>query len=307
MFWINTKRVLKSGLVSFWRNSFVSLAAILIMTITLFVIGSLLFLGALLSSTLSALQDKVDVNVYFTTAAPEEEIFALADSLRALPEVAEVTYTSREEALERFRERHANDQVTLQALEELGENPLGASLSIKAKETSQYQSIAQFLQDSEAASGQDPIVENINFFQNQVAIERLSDIIEASRGFGFGIIIFLALASIAITFNTVRLAIYTAREEISVMRLVGASNTYVRGPFVIEGMIYGAVAGVATLLILYPLAYWAGPLTERFFIDINLFSYYVTNFPLFFLVIMGSGIVIGAISSYLAVRRYLKV
>jgi len=307
MFWTNTKRVLKSGLTSFWRNSFVSLASILIMSITLFVVGSLLFFGALLTSTLDTLENKVDVNVYFTTAAPESDILSLKGSLEALPEVESVIYTTREEALQNFRERHANDQLTLQALEELSENPLGAALSVKAKETSQYEGIAQFLQDSDVASGVAPIIEKINFFQNKVAIDRLSEIIDVAKNVGIGIIVFLAVASIAITFNTIRLAIYTAREEIAVMRLVGASSTYVRGPFVIEGMIYGFIAAIVTLILLYPIAFWLGPLTERFFGSVNLFAYYVGNFPFFFLVIVGTGVFLGAVSSYLAVKRYLKV
>lgn len=308
MWWTNTKRIIKYGSIGFIRNSFVSLSTILVMTITLFVIGSLIFIGAILTTTLNQVRDKVDINVYFVTTAPEGNILSLKKSIEALPEVKSVEYVSREQALEAFRARHANDQLTLQALEELDENPLGASLSIRAKETSQYEGIATFLENDVAVTaGESPIVEKVNFFQNKAAIDRLTRVIDSSERFGIAIIVFLLVASIMITFNTIRLAIYTARDEISVMKLVGAGNSYVRGPFVFEGILYGVVAGVITLVLFYPLTLWLGPITEGFFNDINIFQYYLDNFGQLFLIIMGVGVLLGASSSYLAVRRYLKV
>lgn len=306
--WTGCKRILKAGLVNFWRNGFVSLAAILVMTVMLFTIGSLLFVGTILNTTLEHIRDKVDINVYFVTSAPEEEVFGMQSSLEALPEVESVTYVSREEALVNFRERHRNDQLTLQALDELNENPLGASLSIKAKETSQYENIAAFLEGTSALAGEnEPIVDNINYFQNKIAIDRLTSIIDSAERFGFFMIVVLAVASVLITFNTVRLAIYSSREEIAVMRLVGASNMYIRGPFVFEGILYGVIAALITLIIFYPLTLWLGPITENFFGNINLFTYYLTDFTRIFFTILLSGIALGAISSYLAVRKYLRV
>ncbi len=118
--------------------------------------------------------------------------------------------------------------------------------------------------------------------------------------------IFIA-TTIAISFNTLRLAIYSSREEISVMRLVGAGKGYIRAPFIVEGVLYGLIAGIVTLLFFYPLTWWMGKATASFFGGINVFNYYVTNFGFFFLVIVGSGIILGAVASYLAVRRYLHV
>ncbi len=308
MWWTNAKRIIKYGSVGFFRNSFVSLSTILVMTVTLFVIGSLIFIGAVLNGTLNQVRDKVDINVYFVTTADEGIILSLKKTIESLPEVKSVEYISREQALISFKERHINDELTLQALDELDENPLGASLSIRAKETSQYEGIAVFLENDVAVStGNEPIIEKINFFQNKVAIERLTQIINSSEKFGIAIIVFLLLASIMITFNTIRLTIYIARDEISVMKLVGADNSYVRGPFVFEGILYGVVASITTLILFYPLTLWLGPVTEGFFNDINIFQYYLDNFGQIFLIIVGTGILLGAISSYLAVRRYLNV
>ena len=117
---------------------------------------------------------------------------------------------------------------------------------------------------------------------------------------------FLVVASILITFNTIRLAIYTTREEISIMRLVGAGNAFIRGPFMLQGVMYGVIAGLIALLLLYPILLWIGPETEEFF-EFNLFSYFVSHFSYIFGVVIGSGIVLGLISSILAVSRYLRV
>ncbi len=307
MLGIEFKRIIRSGFVNFWRNGFVSLASVLMMTVTLFVVGSLLFLGAVFSASLEQIRNKVDVNVYFLPEASEEAILSLKRAIEALPEVAAVEYVSRDEALARFRARHADDQLTLQALDELGENPLSASLSIKAKETSQYGSIAEFLSGENALSaGGASIIEKVNYYQNRVAIDKLTKIIDSSKTFGYAITFILVVASVLITLNTIRLAIYTAREEISVMQLVGASHSYIRGPFVVEGIMYGLVAAIITLILFYPVTLWLGPMTKNFFGEINIFHYYLSEFGRIALVILGSGILLGALSSYLAVMKYLK-
>jgi len=304
---LSLKRIIKAGFVNFWRNSFVSLASILVMTVTLFVLGTVLFVGVMLNASLEQIKDKVDINVYFVTEALEEEVLALKKSIEALPEVASVEYVSRDDALLRFRARHADDQLTLQALEELGENPLGANLNIKAKETSQYEGIAAFLENESALSrGETQIVDKVNYFQNKVAIDKLTKIIDSSETFGLAIMIILIIASVLITFNTIRLAIYISRDEIEVMQLVGASNAYIRGPFVFEGIMYGIVSSFFTLVLFYPLTLWLGPLTQTFFGSINIFHYFVGNFVNIFFIIVTSGVVLGAVSSYLAVRKYLN-
>jgi cell division transport system permease protein len=302
-FWTTTKRVARYGLIGFIRNGFVSLSAILIMVITLFVMACLLVSGAALQSTLAQLTNKVDVNVYFTTSATEEQVMRVKQDLERLPEVASVAYTSREQALAEFRDRHKNEQMTIQALDQLSDNPLGASLAVRAKETSQYASIAEFLENQQ---GTDSVISKVNFYQNKMAIDRLTNIIETSRTVGIAAAIFLAAASILIVFNTIRLAIYTARDEIGVMNLVGAGHWYVRGPFVVAGVLYGIISGIIILIVLYPLAIWLGPPSEAFFGSFNVFDYYAGSFPMLFLQIMGMGIALGAISSFLAVRRYLR-
>jgi len=305
--WVAFKRIVSAGFVGFWRNGFVSLAAIFVMTVALFTVGSTMMLDKLLGVSLENIQDKVDINVYFVTTATEQDIAALQTQLESLPDVEEVTYTSREEALARFRELHRNDETIMQGLDELGDNPLGASLSIRAQETSQYEGISQFLEDQRAVENpQSPLIDDINFLKNKDAIDKLTAIIDAVERSTLVAMLVLVAAAILITFNTIRLAIYTTREEIAVMRLVGASNTFIRGPFMLQGIMYGLVAGVLSLLIMYPILLWIGPATQEFF-QFNIFNYFVSDFGYIFLVLVGSGIMLGMISSVLAVARYLRV
>lgn len=301
------KRIVRAGFIGFWRNGFVSLSAIFVIMVTLLVVGGTMLTGELLNTALVQIGNKVDINVYMVTGAKEEDILALKNSLESLTDVREVIYTSREDALAQFRERHQNDELTIQALEELGENPLGASLSIRAKETSQYENIATYLKEQhDAESPEAQLIDRINYNQNKEAIDKLTDIIHTIDRTSFLTMIVLVGASILIAFNTIRLAIYTSREEIGVMRLVGASNMFIRGPFVLQGVLYGVISGVLTLLILYPVALYLGPGTEAFF-SLNIFNYFVTNFGYLFFVLVGSGIVLGVFSSTLAIARYLRV
>jgi cell division transport system permease protein len=296
------------GAKNFARGGAVSAATVLIMTVTLAIIGSLIFLSALLTYTLNSLEEKVGVSVYFVTTASESEILSVKDQLEKLPQVASVTYTSSSEALTIFRGRHANDQLTLQALDELGANPLGASLEVQAKNPSEYESIVNFLEASPTLSAAGTsLVDRINYAQNKEVIDRLSLAIRATREIGFAVTLLFAIASILIAFATVRLAIYTAKEEISVMRLVGASNTYIQGPFIVTGIITGVIAATLVLLLLWPATWYAGIKTAGWFGGFDLAVYYGSNFALVFSILMLSGIGLGAIASVLAIHRYLKV
>jgi len=308
MNWMVIKRMFVSGGKNFTRGGAISAATVLIMTVTLAIIGSLIFLSALLSFTLDAVREKVDVSVYFVTTASESDIFAVRDQLEKLPQVANVTYTSAADALAAFREKHANDQLTLQALDELGGNPLDASLEIRAKDPSEYESITSFLESSPALSVSGAsIIDRINYAQNKEVIDRLSLAIQATNEIGFAVVVIFAIASVLIALATIRLAIYTARDEIAVMRLVGASSHYVQGPFIVTGIITGVVAAVLVLLLLWPATWYVGVKTAGWFGGFSVADYYHSHFVFVSSIILGSGIVLGAVASLLAIRRYLNV
>ncbi len=308
MLWTKLKRVMRTGFFNFWRNGTVSLASVLVMMVTLTVIGLISFSGAILDASLAELRNKIDINVTFVPSASEEEVLGIKQSLESLPEVLLITYVSREEALTAFKERHSSDPSILAALDELGENPLGAVLNIKARDPSQYASVAEFLENGSTLSEEGiTIIDRINYFQNKTAIDKLTEIIASADRLGFALTIILAVISMLIAFNTIRLTIYIARDEISVMRLVGASTSYIQGPFVVVGIIYGLVAAILTFILFFPLTYWLGSATQNFFTGFSIFVYYLHNFLEIALILLVSGILIGALSSLLAIRKYLKV
>jgi cell division transport system permease protein len=309
MFWTSIKRISKSGFFSFWRNGFVSTSSILVMVITLSVIGGTIFLGAILNSSLQEIKNKVDINVYFVSTASEEEILSLKKSIESLPEVKlPVEYMPKEDVLADFKKKHEGDEFTLQALDVLGYNPFGSTLNIRAKEPSQYSGIANFLKSKNILSSSGVnIIDKVNYYQNKTAIDTLTKLIDSANRLGFILTIILIVISVLITLNTIRLSIFMAKDEISVMRLVGASSMYIRGPFVVSGALYGIASAIITLILFYPVTYWLGNTTQNFFVGLNIFDYYIDNFGQIFLIILLSGIIIGAFSSFLAVRKHLKV
>ena len=147
----------------------------------------------------------------------------------------------------------------------------------------------------------------MNFYQNKTAIDRLSAIIETSRTVGIAIAVFLAAASILIAFNTIRLAIYTMREEIGIMRLVGASRWFIRGPFIVSGILYGATSALITLMVFFPLIWLISPRLALLVPEFNIFQYFLDNLIVFAVLMFGGGIVIGVLSSWIAIRLYLQV
>jgi cell division transport system permease protein len=310
MFWLNIKRIFVSGIQGFLRSGFVSFSSILVMSITLFIIGSIFFLSGLLNYTLDSVKDKVDINVYFVTAAQESDILALKKSIENLPEVSNVEYASRDKALQDFKDKHQDDQLTLQAIDELGDNPLGAILNVKTKDPSQYAGVAGFLDNSNnelLSPDGTKIIDKINYTQNKVVIDKLTSIIKSANIIGLWLAIIFIIISILITSNTIRLIIFMRKDEISVMRLVGASHKYVKGPFVVNGILAGLVSSILVILIFSIGSFWISHSSSSiYFGGFSLFSYFIKNILLIIGTILGTGILLGVIASYLAVHKYLK-
>ncbi|MDQ2932984.1 MAG: ABC transporter permease [bacterium] len=318
MIFTTFKRITRTGFVNFWRNGFLSFAAIVVITLSLSALGGLIFASAFGRSLISDVKDKVDINVYFVLAAPEKDILALKADIEKLPEVSKVEYTSREQALTQFQEKWKTNALIMQGLEEIGSNPFPASLNIKADNPGQYGSITTFLENKAPTYGDDDLlIEKINYQQNKLIIDRLGRIIPAVEKTGTIIALIFLVVAIIVVWNTIRLIVFTARDEISVMKLVGASNIYVRGPLVVSGIMYGIVSGLLTLIFMASIAYWSDTIILRFAgvqvandfeLVVNVLSrYFIQNFGQIFALIMGAGIILGGLSSYVAARRYLKV
>ncbi len=275
----------------------------MVMVLALSVFLGLTIFGVLTQSAIATLQDKIDISVYFKSGVSEDDISNVERSTQSLAEVKNVEYISRDKALEIFKEKHKNDATIGKALEELGDNPLAASLNVKAKDPKDYGVIASYLQNDKFSS----LIDKVTYGQNQLAINRLVKIADTASAAGLAITIILALVAVVVTFNTVRLAIYSSREEIGIMRLVGASNAYIRGPYVVEGIIYGLVSAVFALLLVAPVVHLASPYISVVIPEMNLIGYFyghllgLASYSLLF------GVLLGVVSGSIAVTRYLRV
>lgn len=304
---IKTKRILRAGMTNFWRNSAVAIASIFVLSTTLFVIGALYLGNAFLNSTLEDIKGRVDISVTFKPEVSEDVVLSFKDNLEALAEVESVTYSSKEEELASFRQRHAEDTLLIQSLDEVG-NPFGDRLAILATDPDKYDAVTTFLErhnQEVGAGGAVGVIDQISYKKDIVS--KLLAIINTSQTISLALSVILGLMSILVTFNTISLTIYTAREEISVMRLVGADNPYIRGPFVVEGVLAGVIAAFIAMILLYPTVLWVRSTTTGVYGGIDLVSYYLANFPIIFVLLILSGIILGTVSSVLAIGRYLKV
>jgi len=272
------------------------------MTLALFVFLGLIFFNVITTSGVASIQNKIDISVYFKSTTSEDEILNIKQSLESLSEVKQVEYVSSDEALQIFKETHKDDPTIAQAVEELNTNPLAASLNIKAKQPDQYEAIALYLKNPNLSRS----IDSVSYTKNEVVIRRLTAIIHNVNNVGFGLTIFLVVIAGLVVFNTVRLAIYSNRDEISIMRAVGASNAFVRGPFMVEGIVSGACAAVASMILAFPFMYFASPYITAFIPALNVFQYFTTHVISLFFYQLIFGVLVGTCSSFIAVRRYMR-
>lgn len=296
-------RILKYGFQSFWRNGWLSTATVLVMVLALITFQGLLLFDVVTKSAIVSISDKIDIAVYFKREALEDDMLKMKRDVEQLPTIKSVEYVSSAEALANFKEAHKNDPTISQALVELEANPLLASLNVKAKDSKDYSSIAEYLSNP----GFNSIVEKVTYNQNKNAIDRLNKLIDTLNRMGLAVTIFIAFAASLVAFNTIRLAIYSNREEIGIMRLVGASNTFIKGPYIVNGVLYGFFGALVTTVLAAPLMNVVAPVVMRLIPEMDLEAYFYTHLPTLigYLVLFGAGL--GIASSWVAIRRYLKV
>ncbi|OGN01218.1 MAG: hypothetical protein A3I26_02120 [Candidatus Yanofskybacteria bacterium RIFCSPLOWO2_02_FULL_43_10] len=297
------KRVFNVGWTNFKRNTYLSMGTTGVMILVLFLFSGLMSLNYLASQIVSGLEEKVDVSVYFKNDASEEEINKVKSDLELLGTVKKVEYVSKDQALNEFKERHAGDTLIQDSLAELDDNPLQASLNVKADDSSQYASIVTFLEGNKFRS----LVDKINFYENEQVIKRVLAISGGLRNWGFLLTMVLALIAVLVTFNTVRLTIYSQKQEIEIMRLVGGSNWHIKAPYLVEGGMYGALAAGIVAVIFYPAIFFISPKVESLMPGVSLISYFVSNIFQFVPLIFFIGILLGVTSSFVAIRRFLKI
>lgn len=303
---ISLYRVIKFAFQNFWRNIWLSLVTVAILTLTFLTISFLVFFNVVAKQSISVIEEKIDISVYFKHDMPREEITQTQFKLLSLPWTKNIKYISREQALENFKIKHFDNNKLIDILKELDDNPLGATLVITAKDMDGYNNIIDVF-GSEELKGKIQNTET-DFNNYRRAIDRVSFITAKVKQIGVAASIILALIAILIVFYTIKIAIYTHKDEIAIMKLVGAGNSFVKLPFLIESILYAILACILSVIILYPLIKIVNPHIE-FFVgaDFNLIEYFRGNI----LIIMGwqllGAIALNLISSTAALGKYLKV
>jgi cell division transport system permease protein len=286
------------------RNFWLSFITLTIFVLTLITVNVVLVLNVLADGAVRGVEEKVEVTIYFEAETSESLVKSAQGYLLGFPEVRDVRYLSAEEALETFERAYALDEVVLASLEEVGGNPFGDALVVSAQSPEDFAFISEAIETPEFA----PFIREKNFDDFEEIIDRIKLFSERLRIAGAILIAFFALIAMLIIFNTIRVAIYVHRDEISIMKLVGANDWFVRGPFLFEAFFYtflstAIVIGLMTVALI-PLDPWVA----RYFgeVDVQLSSYFwsqgLTIFGLEFLLLL----LLSLLTTVFAMRKYLR-
>ena len=282
-----------------------SIVTIIVLVLTLFMISIIMTLNLVADNAIASVQERVDIDVFFKPDVSEVSVLEARQFLDNMSEVRSVEYVSKDRALADFRLAHADDENIQASLDELDENPLPASLVVRANELEQYSDILVKLDNSEF----NELIETRNFESNQSVINQLNSITGRISNVGFVVSAVLVLLAILVVFNTIRITIYTYRTELGIMKLVGATNTFIRLPFIAESVLYAVIATLITFGIYYPLLVAISPYITNFFEGYNFDAlvYFQQNFLGIFGVELAVAVVLSVLSSSVAIGRYLRV
>jgi len=298
-------RTFQEGVENYRRNGWLTFATVSVLALSLFVIGLTTLVGFAGSLAVRNLEEKISISVSFRPEVSESRILSIRDELSKYREISSVTYVSKEAALDQFLKN--GDPVVADAVQEIGENPLLSSLIIRAGDPKNYDLIASQLRKS----GYQDEIEQVNYERNKKKIEGLNDLTTRTRAIGLALGIAFTLIAVLITFNTIRLTIYSHRQEFEVMRLVGASNLYIRMPLFFEGVFYGLTAATVTVILLSITAAFfsgnAGPILSEILGGKTFYQVYSSFLWVFVPVTVMTGIALGVVSSLIAIRRYLRI
>lgn len=297
------KRIVKLGLVNFWRNRWLSLAATLIMTLTLLTISVFLIFNLVISETTQAIKQKIDLSVYFHDEVADTQIQQLKLVLQQRKDVTEVNFISKQEAFKRWQEMQKNEKIRQLVTEE--NNPLPRSLEVRAVNPQSLENIADYLAQDQYKEW----IRKISYQENRDIIQRLINITQFSQELGLILSAIFVVISILVILNTIRLTIFTRETEIEIMRLVGASDFFIRIPFLVEGILYGVFATILSLILIWLGLHFVSPMITRYLGDVslNLEGFFLINLPWIALMELVVAILISTTCSLISIRKNLKI
>ncbi|MDK2948907.1 MAG: cell division transport system permease protein, partial [Patescibacteria group bacterium] len=294
-------KIIKNGWEGFWRQGFLTFATSLVIFIAVVLGTSLFFFQGGISYLIGEIEDKIDVSVTFKEGTLRATILEFREELAQLPEIKKVDYVSPEDAYEAFVEKNQGNQY-MEALELLDVNPFLATLRIQAESTDQYADIAEYIRRSDYIES----IAEVNDYERGAMINSLRELTQGIQGIGITLTIFLSLIAVIVTFNTLRLSIFSQKEEIEIMRLVGATNGFIRGPFLFQGILCGLFAAAFSFIVF---TFSLFSLNQKFielFMGFDVLAFFQSNIIIILLLQLLIGVGLGVLSSYFAIRKYLK-
>jgi cell division transport system permease protein len=306
---ITLMRIIRAGAFNFARNTWLAMAAMAVMVITLTIILFSLVTSATFNHTIAQINSKINISIYLSDSVTDQQRTNLMDQLRSLPEVRDVSYISKDQALAVYKAANANNKDLLTAIDETG-NPLPASIQVSPVDPAKIDQVQQLLNQPSTTALEDPQAGTSYSGDRKAAIDKIAHATDILKRIGVVAVVVFALISMLIIFNTIQMAIFNRRDELTIMRLLGASTWYIRGPFVVESIIYGLLSALISIAIIDALFVVASnglQASSLGLLDIGYSNtYFHHNFLLILTLQLGVGIVIGAASSVIATRRYLK-
>lgn len=304
MFLLSFARIIKFSFQDISRNIWLSIVTITILILALFTINMLLVVKVVEQSAISAIEEKMDISLYLNPNSKENEIIALKTKINSLEEVKNISYISKTDALAYFIEKNKNKSEILEALKELKENPLSASLRIEPKKVEMATSLINKIDKID-----DELIESHTFSDHKIILNKINSITKKVSKIGLFISIIFILITLLVIYNSIKIAIYTHKKEIGIMRLVGASNIFIYMPFLLSNIIYAFAGILAILIIFYPFLSILQPYLETFFVghNVNLISYFNDNFLYIFGTQFLAITTITMLASLIAIRKYTKI
>ena len=303
---ITFSRIVRTGIVNFVRNAWLSIAAMAVMIITLTIVLFSVITNATFNNTIAQITAKIDVSVYLKDGASQGQVDQLLTNLRALPNVQKVTYLDKNQALDAYKEQNAGNTQLLSAINAT-DNPIPATIRVKPRDLNKIADIQNALEQQQYK----PLIDQISYNgDRKAAIDKIAHATDLLKRAGIVAVVVFAVISVLIIFNTIQMAIFNRRDELTIMRLLGASTWYIRGPFVVEAILYGIISALISILLIHSLfvaSSSALQATSLGLLDINYAAtYFHGRFWELLAMQLVLGILIGAASSVVATRRYLK-
>jgi len=305
---ITLGRIIRTGMLNFVRGLWLALAAMAIMIITLTIILFSLIANATFGHTVDQIANQVDVSVFLKDTITDAQAQQFVSSIRKQPDVKRVEYLNKQQAQANFIKQNNGNETLQSAVIETG-NPIPATIHVYPRNLNDISNISKFLTKAQYQDLQTAGSPSYNGDRKK-AIDNITHATNILRRAGVAAVIIFALISVLIIFNTIQMAIFNRRDELQIMRLLGASTSFIRGPFVVESIIYGILSAVVSVLLINALFVTASSslqATSFGLLDISYSqSFFESHYWLLLTIQLGLGILIGAASSVIATRRYLK-